>query len=363
MVTVIEAREHLETYLETVRSASNGLINDFRPRSIVSVLGRAFSEGLNALEVRLNARINAEILEAVPRLFGFTESTGTKSQIVLVFTPSRINTAKSFEIGAGFRVTINGWAFTTDSLLSVAPNTLNGLVTATALLPGVKGNISGNPTDINWESIEGLLSVTFKSLIIQGTDLQTIDTLSSDITQTLINRSLIKSDNYEYAAKTILGSNSAVKAIANLAKDKISFERGSMHIFGSAGGVALTEDKKRSLYAELAKGWATVYISDIVIVKINVQIYLRAKSGVDQVTLTALITDMLRSRFNSSTYSPGDDVDLYDLIGALYKVEGVDNIGLCQLNKNNGVFEGKDIPLKKYETVQFNTLNIIYVAN
>lgn len=362
MVDIIVAKEHLEAFLSTVRSASNGVLNDSRPRSILSVIGRGFSEGLRSLEERLNAKINDDIDKSVPKLFGFDVNEGVKTQAIFSFTPTQIDNARSFEIATGFRIEMNGFVFQTDSTLSVPPGGLNGLVTATALLPGVASNVVGNSYSINWEPTQGLLSVRLQSITTPGKDPQTIDNISSEIIESLINRSLIKADNYAYVARQVLGDNSAVTVIPNLAKDGINSERGTMHVFASVGGLPLTEDQKRLVLEELSAGWASIYISNITIVKLYVKIFLRSLPGVDQSQLTALINDMLAVRYNANTYNSGQDIDLYDLIGALYKIPGVEQIGSVQFHTGSGVYEAIDIALKPYETVQFTKLDIQFVS-
>ena len=359
MVDLVVAKNHVLRFLSRTLSASNGLLNDQRTSSVLSALARAYGEGLSDLETIVNASLNDAIDISIPTLFGLSTSAGVKATVTLVFTPTKINTINAFTIDAGFKVKLNGKIFETVANLVVPANALNGSVTARAIEVGESSNVDKNAfTD--WGYVDGLLLITNPSAATGGVNPKTINNLSNDVTASLINRALITVDNYNYVAKQYLGNNSTIVTVANLGKDGKTYERGSMNVFALSSGLVLTATRKLALSAQLSKGWATVYISDILVSTLNIKIQLKVTLAENQLTISQNINNGIRNRFSPNNWLPGADIDLYDCIAYLYSISGVLQIGGLQWGVNTLVLEGKDIPLDINQSVKVGTVTIQY---
>lgn len=360
MVDLFSAKRHYDNFLNRIFNASEGKLNDQRTRSVNAVLGRAFGEGLSDAEEVITTNVNNAIAQAVPRLFGLTTSEGTRASVVLVFTPARINTVQPFTIDQNFRVTLNGVLFETDAIMTVPPGALNGSVNATALLPGAAGNVAANAL-ADWQVVPGLLKIHNPKAAFGGLEAKNIDNLSTDIVNTLINRALISADNYTFIAKQLLGVNSAAVTIPNLGLDGISYERGTMHVYANNNGNPLDATTKGALLTALSKGWATVYVSDIIVSLLNIRVYLKADRVENQQALANTLNNALRTLFNPLTYAPGTDIDVLDTVGFLYKIPGVRQVGSLQFGLNTEITEAKDYPLAVNTTVKVAKVTFNYV--
>jgi hypothetical protein len=342
-IDISTVKQHFENFKNAVIAASQGVLNDFRTQSNLTMLGEAFSLGLAEVEATTEAAFSDRIDRSILALFGLTETEGAKASVVLKFTPTTINLVSSFSIDAAFRVTINGTLFQTEQVVTVPPGNLSAQVIATAVDAG-EVNVSVN-SQVTWNFVNGLSNVAVVEVVSSGTNDESVSKLSASIFEVLRNRALITQDNYIYTVKQILGASTYIKVIPNIGKDGSTYQRGTMHIFAlNSDYQGLTSVQKNSLAVELSKGWASVFISDLQLYPLKVSVIGKISLAADNATVSTAIAAVV-SQYFSEVFSRDPVIDLNDVIIRVGAIADITRIDSITFDTGSGIGTALDLPL------------------
>jgi hypothetical protein len=234
-------------YVEQVQfNASEGRLNDFQPGSAIT----ATNEGVLWAHLQLLAYARkmprAFAIEHLKN-FGIMRRAGERAIVRLRFTLT-VN-LDYFELSKGFVVrTSNGLEFITDERLEIR-GTYQGEVSATAAAPGTRYNVPANTIYLPSEGRAYLQAVSNPERAEGGSNEETQDEAIARGFASFRDRGvLITDDDFERYATRVLGQGAAIKVVGRLAADRLSYEKGVIHIFGlNPDGSHLTEAQRSNL--------------------------------------------------------------------------------------------------------------------
>ncbi|MBW4670427.1 MAG: baseplate J/gp47 family protein [Cyanomargarita calcarea GSE-NOS-MK-12-04C] len=266
----------LQAMLDRCYIASDRTLNDFSAASPISALyeGHLFAvlEHLYYTN-KLPAAMALEFL----KIAGIQRRLGKAAQVNLTFTLSA-PLGNPFYLSAGYLVSdsSNSYNFFTDEDLVIPSGAISGIVSATAENLGRTYNLPSYTIKNLSESRAFLQSVVNTEPSTGGIDEETVDEARARGFITLRRRGLTSADDYEQEAKLQLGEGSVARAVGLLAADKITFEKGAVHIFGlNPDGTQLNQAQINNLRFSLSSGGKApigvrVYASSIELVPLEV---------------------------------------------------------------------------------------------
>lgn len=266
----------VEYAMDRVFTASGGKLNDFSASSPARALleGHAFAQA--ELLYYLNQLPEATAI-AFLQIAGVQRILGTKATVTLTFTLTTI-LGTAFTLPSGYEVkdSSGAYTFTTDAVLIIPPGSISGTVSATAKAVGSGYNVAAYNLNRLVQALTYLQSVTNTEAASGGTDGESLSRTKARGFAAIRRRGLVSADDYEEETRTLLGAGSIAKAIGNLAADKTTVRRGSVHVFAlNAGAAALSTAQIVAVQAALqAKTHVSVavYVSNVELTEVVIRV-------------------------------------------------------------------------------------------
>jgi Baseplate J-like protein len=240
----------------TIQSASQGEINDFSPHSPIAALAEGLDFSIRELRYALNRFAFTAALNHL-KIAGVQRRLGANAQVMVTFTLSAA-LGNPFLLSTGYMVhTPDDLEFLTDENLIIPPGATSGTVRATARNSGSQYNVPSYAIAQLSETRAFLKSVTNLEAATGGLNEETLEEVLSRGFAALRYRGvLITEDDFEQEAMRLLGVGSVAKAIGRLAADKLSYEKGSVHLFvlnpdGMAPSQGQLSDLQQSMQAKI----------------------------------------------------------------------------------------------------------------
>ncbi len=245
--------ELVEYALDRIYTASGGTLNSFSPSDPARCLveGQVFAGSELLFYVN---KLPSALAIAFLKIAGIMKREGSAAQATLTFTLSS-PLATPFTVPAGYVVTSSGSAslgFTTDVVLIIPAGSINGSVAATAEDTGSIYNVAAYTLSNLSQPLAYLSSCTNTEPAAGGTNAESAEELYSRAFAAIRRRGLVSADDYQEETHQILGEGSVAHAIGSLAADRISTERGVVHVFAlNADATELNQTQLNDLQYQL----------------------------------------------------------------------------------------------------------------
>lgn len=361
---VIDPRNEIEIVDQALLNAytvSQGLLNDF---SLTSPL-RALIEGLAFAAAELLYYAN-KLIDAIAINFlsiaGVQQRLGIAAKTTLTFTLSQVN-AGNFTIPQGYKAkTSNGITFTTDVVLIIPPGNITGSVSATCTVLGIIGNIAAGSINQLTDPLAFLSSVNNLQAATGGMAEETIDEVKARGFAALRRKGLVSQDDYEQESKAFLGAGSTAYAIGNRDGDKISFLRGSIHVFAlNADGSLLSIAQLETLQTQLKKRSnfsIFVYVSNVDILLVDVKVICKYIPGTNLLIVSQEINDRVRAYLTPGKQPLGASIVLKEL-EFLVRLCNVSYVQSVTIGASGDPLEGTNLDLPNdYAVAKLRNLTI-----
>jgi hypothetical protein len=309
----------LQAMFDACYIASDRTLNDFSSASPIVALyeGHLFAvlEHLYYTN-KLPAAMAVEFL----KIAGIQRRLGKAAQANVTFTLSA-PLGNPFYLSAGYLVSdsSNTYNFFTDADLIIPAGAISGIVSATAENLGRAYNLPGYTIKNLSESRAFLQSVINIEPATGGIDEETMDQARARGFVALRRRGLTSADDYEQEAKLQLGEGSVAKAVGLLAADKVTFEKGAVHVFGlNPDGTQLNQAQINNLQLALSGGGKApigvrVYISCIELVPLEVYAIASLLPGSNPDAIALGIYQKLQDYLRPGNLSLGQTIILKEL--------------------------------------------------
>ncbi len=215
----------------TIQDASQGQINDFSPHSPIASLAEGLDFSCRELRYWLNRFAFTTAINHL-KIAGVQRRLGANAQVMVTFTLST-PLGNPFLLSAGYMVsTPDDLEFLTDENLILPPGATSGSVRATARGAGSLYNVpTGSITQLS-ETRAFLKAATNLESATGGLNEETLEeVLSRGFVALRYRGVLITEDDFEQEAMRLLGVGSVAKAIGQLAPDKLTYQKGAVHLF------------------------------------------------------------------------------------------------------------------------------------
>lgn len=309
----------LQAMFDSCYTASDRTLNDFSAASPIAALyeGHLFAvlEHLYYTN-KLPAVMAVEFL----KIAGIQRRLGKAAQVILTFTLSA-PLGNPFYLSAGYLVSdsSNSYNFFTDSNLVIPAGAISGIVSATAENLGPLYNLPAYTIKNLSESRAFLQSVINTEPATGGIDEETMDQARVRGFVTLRRRGLTSADDYEQEAKLLLGEGSVAHAVGLLGADKITFEKGAVHLFClNPDGTFLNQAQINSLQIALTTGGKApigvrVYISSIELVPLEIYAITSLLPGSNPEAIALTIWQRLQDYLRPGNLPLGQTIFLKEL--------------------------------------------------
>ncbi|AUT00914.1 hypothetical protein CLI64_11165 [Nostoc sp. CENA543] len=319
-----------------VFNASGGALDDFTENSPVAALiqGQAFAA--SELLYHVN-RLPIAIIIDFLKVAGVTRRLGTKAAATLTFTLTT-PLSNSFVIPAGFEVidSTGSLSFLTDTALTIPPGLTTGSVTATAEATGSAYNVSsftliGIPNPLTF-----LGSVTNLEAANGGSDAETDDeVITRGLTQLRV-RAPISSSDFEFLVETELGAGSRCRAIGLLAANRVTQQRGAIHLFvlnanQEPANSAQIVQIQRLLADQIPLG-SSLFVSPMEILNVSADLICRLAPGREPEATADELWEAYTAYLNPSQYELDKDVLLNEVEFVLRGTGAIRDIQSLLLN-------------------------------
>jgi hypothetical protein len=289
----------VEYALDRIFTASGGKLNDFSPSSPARALieGQAFAGA--ELLYYLNLLPEAVAI-AFLQIAGIQRILGTKAVVNLTFTLTQ-PLGSSYVVPAGYEVldSAGRFRFRTNRNLIITPGNISGVVAATAEKVGSGYNVAAYTLTRLTQALAYLQGCTNTEAASGGSDGESMEETKARAFQSIRRRGLVSADDYELEVKGLLGSGSVAEAMGNLAADKISFQRGTVHVFAlNPDGALLNQAQLTELQSALQQKThvaVDVFCSNIDVVPIEVRAIAAMVPGTNPQT----VADAIFARLNA----------------------------------------------------------------
>jgi uncharacterized phage protein gp47/JayE len=312
-----DAQAILQGMLDRCYMASDRTLNDFSAASPIVALYEGHLFAILELLYYAN-RLPEALAVQFLKLAGIQRRLGKVATVNLTFTLTA-PLGNPFYLSAGYMVSdvSNTYNFYTASDLIIPPGAISGEVTATAQEMGSAYNLAAYTITNLSETRAFLKSVVNLDAATGGLDEETFDEARSRGFVTLRRRGLISADDYEQEAMAILGAGSVAKAIGLLAADKITYEKGAVHIFclnpdGTEPGDGQLLELRNALKTKAPIGIG-VYTSAIDLVNLEVYIVAALLPGSNPETVASEIYASLDEYLTPGYLPLGETVKLKEL--------------------------------------------------
>jgi hypothetical protein len=324
---LIQEEDILPYVYDRIFTVSEGTINDFSLHSPMVALAEGLDLPIRELRYWMNRFADAVAINHL-KIVGVQRELGSSAQVTLTFTLSA-PLASQFILSAGYLAsTSNSIEFITDELLVIPSGQLNGSVSATAVKPGVAGNVGiGQITQLS-ESRAFLQAVNNLEAASGGRDEETIEQVLSRGFQAIRYRGmLITQDDFEQEAIRQLGVGAVVRCIGGLSADKTFYEKGTAHLFvlnpdGSRPSAAQLEELHNAMQSAVpafmnqdrAKAIATYfYVSAMEVLPLILSVIVQMNGGDDPLVRANAIYEQLGRYLKPGNLEPGASVVINEL--------------------------------------------------
>lgn len=228
---LVQNEDLLPYVYSTIQSASGGQINDFSPHSPIAALAEGLDFSCRELRYWANRFAFKMAIDHL-KIAGVQRRLGASAQVMVTFTLSA-PLGNPFLLSSGYMITTpDDLEFATDENLIIPPGAISGTVRATARQPGMQYNVPPNAITQLTETRAFLKSVTNLEAATGGLNEETLEEVLSRGFQALRYRGvLITEDDFEQEAVRQLGVGAVAKAIGQLAADKLTYQKGAVHLF------------------------------------------------------------------------------------------------------------------------------------
>lgn len=216
---------------QSVSAESDTPINDFSPHSPMAAIAEGLDFSMRELRYWINRFAYTAAINHL-KIAGVQRRLGANAEVMLTFTLSA-QIGNPFVLSAGYLVsTADDLEFLTAENLIIPAGAISGTVRATARGAGTRYNVPAYSITQLSESRAFLQSVANLEPAAGGLDEETIDeVLSRGFTALRYRGVMITADDFEQEAIRILGAGAVAKAVGKLAADRLSYEKGAVHLF------------------------------------------------------------------------------------------------------------------------------------
>lgn len=332
--------ELIDRAADRIYTASGGTINDFSENSpaIALVEGQALAGA--ELLYQANQFAEAVTIQFL-QIAGIQRSLGTVAEVVLTFTlTQRLSTP--FTLPAGYIVKANDRTgrklYATTETLIIPAGAESGRVAAESMEVGAFFNTPAFTITGLSQPYAYLRSVTNEQRASGGSNEESLEQVKTRAFAAIRRRGLISGDDYEARTRELLGIGGVAKAIGNLASDRISYEKGVVHVFALNGDLTLPaqaqiNEIQARLQAETVVG-VFVYVSPVELYPIDALVIAKLMAGVNPETIASDMFAQLRDYLAPGSLPLGETVVLktaeYQI--QLAGVGGIDYLQSCTLN-------------------------------
>lgn len=328
----------VEQALVRVFNASNGTINDFSASSVVRALVEGQAFGGAELLYFVNKLPLALVVQFL-QVAGVIKRDGTAAIVTLTFTLSA-SIGNPFTIPQGFEVTdaSGDVAFATDTQLVIPAGSIEGTVTATCVDVGSAGNLAAFTITNIIQPLAFLAGAINLEAASGGTDAETQDAAIARGLAAIRLRNLVSRDDYEKAAVDVLGMGSVAHAIGLLGQDRISFQRGAVHLFClNANSDTLTQAQinlVQSIESRIQLG-TSLYVSSLDVVDIDGDLVANLAEDQDPNAAAETLWESFQAFLDPALYSVGESVILKEAEYRLRLSGVISSIQALTLNNNS----------------------------
>ncbi|TFI51030.1 hypothetical protein BLD44_028555 [Mastigocladus laminosus UU774] len=330
---------------QRVFTASNGVINEFSDHSPVVALNQGLA--FIAAELLWYAnKLPEALLYKLIELSGFTENLGTKATATLRFTLS-INPTTTFTIPAGFEVLTNELytneqlTFVTLEPVVILPGNTFADVQAECETIGTVGNVPARTINVFNVPYAYLSSIDNAEPAIGGTDAEdSAATIERALANIRRRNTLFSLVDYEEYAEELLGLGSRAVAVPLLAKDKETYQLGSVHVFVVNADGSLPSQAKcseiESTMSRLVPVTTSVYVSPVELVPVELKVIVTIADTATPQTVSDEIYNTLADFVDPTTYPAIDNVGINELEYVIRSSNPTEilNVGNVTINGN-----------------------------
>jgi hypothetical protein len=315
--------------LDRIFVASGGSLNDFSSSSPARALveGQAFAGAELLYRV---SKLPEAMAIAFLKIAGIQQKLGSAASATLAFTLTA-PLSTPFTIPQGYLVSSsNGLGFTTDAVLVIPAGSVSGTVSATAQDTGSAYNVGAYSLVNLSQPLAYLQSVTNTEAATGGTNQETLDEVRSRAFSSIRRRGLVSGFDYEDEARSILGEGSVAKAIGSLAADKVSTERGVVHVFLlNADAAKLNQAQLNDLQRQLQEKThvaVRVYASNVDIYPVQIKAIAKLTPGSNPETTANNIYLTLNEYLTPGQLPLGETLVLKEMEFLVRQQVGVDYV-------------------------------------
>lgn len=315
--------------LDRIFVASGGSLNDFSSSSPARALveGQAFAGAELLYRV---SKLPEAMAIAFLKIAGIQQKLGSAASATLAFTLTA-PLSTPFTIPQGYLVSSsNGLGFTTDAVLVIPAGSVSGTVSATAQDTGSAYNVGAYSLINLSQPLAYLQSVTNVEAATGGTNQETLDEVRSRAFSSIRRRGLVSGFDYEDEARSILGEGSVAKAIGSLAADKVSTERGVVHVFLlNADAAKLNQAQLNDLQRQLQEKThvaVRVYASNVDIYPVQIKAIAKLTPGSNPETTANNIYSALNEYLTPGQLPLGETLVLKEMEFLVRQQVGVDYV-------------------------------------
>jgi|GEM_PF-1356985 hypothetical protein len=271
-----DAKLILEGMFDTCYIASDRTLNDFSPASPIAALYEGHLFAILELLYYTNKLPEAVAVQFL-KIAGIQRRLGKAAVVNLTFTLSA-PLGNPFYLSAGYMVSdaSNTYNFFTESDLIIPTGGISGQVRAIAENLGREYNLAAYSIRNLSESRAFLQSVSNAEPASGGIDEESLEEAKIRGFIALRRRGLTSADDYEQEVRSLLGEGSVAKTVGLLSADKISAEKGAVHIFGlNPDGTQLTQAQINEVQSALRNSpkapiGVNIYVSGVDLVPLEI---------------------------------------------------------------------------------------------
>lgn len=346
------ASDFIEIGKRGVYEASDGLLNDFSPAGGLITDIEATASAFEELLFWVNRLPEAFLLNFLQTL-GIQQSLGKKAVATVVFSLSS-GSANSFVVPSGFKLSAGGVLFETTQSVTFPPYSTQASVTARAVDAGAEGNVEAGAIKTILQPLGLLSSANNPDAAKGGAEEEGIDELKVRAFQFLRRRGLISAEDFEEALATKLGKGAFAYAVPNLGADKVSEEKGSVHVFGlNPDGSLLNSAQIALLSTELDAQavWATIRVSSLELLPIDLEIVAETIDDTNPDLSAQSILNRLAAYLKPGNLQPGKPILIKEIEHQVRLAEGVATVNSAAIYDVGGVPLATNLPLANGYTV------------
>lgn len=343
-----------EDALRLIYELSEGALNDTTDHNPATVLNRSLARLCAELLWYANKLPRALVVEFL-RLTEVQRSLGQRARTRLRFTLSTALTT-TYSIPLNFEVSSEAnpdIKFTTVKTITFSPGMTSAEVDAVCTVVGSTGNVPvATLTRFN-VPYAFLREVTNVVPGFGGSDLESFESVERRALNDIRQRDVcISKIDYETTAESILGNGSRAVAVPLVGGDGVSFQLGSVHVFGlNADGTLPTQAQSDTVQSELANRvplGSSVYFSPVTLLSLNLRIIGQLNATVNPDVVYNSLRTELYAFLNPLSYSEPGHVVLDDIEFVGRSVVGIKRINAVLINNL-----GSDVILETPQTLPF----------